>query len=193
MSVTIEIDSAVYDMLAEEARPFVDSPNDVLRRLLGLDETDSTLVQRSIESSGSQISQEGGSGDTGTRGSLHLPEFPIKRRTRKVSRRAAGEMLPLEEFCIPILNALQNHGGELLSRDVPAAVEPLVDGMLRPADRELEDGIPAWHKRVGWAGSMCRKAGHLDPDAPRGIWRISSQGRHAVTQHVRKAGIEARQ
>ena len=37
MAPTLRVDDEVYDRLKEEAEPFVDSPNSVLRRLLGLD------------------------------------------------------------------------------------------------------------------------------------------------------------
>ena len=36
MSPTIRIDGEVLDKLKEHARPFVDTPNSVLRRILGL-------------------------------------------------------------------------------------------------------------------------------------------------------------
>ena len=37
MSPTIRIDEQVFNALQSRAQPFVDTPNDVLRRLLGLD------------------------------------------------------------------------------------------------------------------------------------------------------------
>lgn len=37
MTPTIRIDDEVYERLQKEAKPFVDTPNSVLRRLLGLD------------------------------------------------------------------------------------------------------------------------------------------------------------
>ena len=39
MPPTVRIDDQVYEALQKRAVPFVDSPNDVLRRLLGLDQT----------------------------------------------------------------------------------------------------------------------------------------------------------
>lgn len=178
MSVIIEIDDEVYNLLGKEARPFVDSPNEVLRRLLGVDEAEGAPAQRSQDATVTQDVGLGVSGEPRTRGFVPLPQFPVKRRTRKVSRRAAGEMLPLEQYCAPILLALQEAEGEMRSRDVPMAIEPYISEHLRPADTEIErNGLPAWYKRVGWAGTMCRKAGHIDPDSPRGRWRITNEGR----------------
>jgi hypothetical protein len=55
----IRIDDEVWKFLQESARPFVDSPNDVLRRLLGLSEGSSSQVQkehaRQIEEGGSAM------------------------------------------------------------------------------------------------------------------------------------------
>jgi hypothetical protein len=54
----IRIDDEVWKLLQQSARPFVDSPNDVLRRLLGLSEGSSSQVQREHAR---QIIEEGGS------------------------------------------------------------------------------------------------------------------------------------
>jgi hypothetical protein len=42
---TIRIDDEVYDWLKDQAEAFVDTPNSVLRRLSGLDETDSEAAE----------------------------------------------------------------------------------------------------------------------------------------------------
>ena len=111
-------------------------------------------------------------------GLVLLPKLVMKRRATRISRRAGGEMLPLECYCGPILRALLDNGGELRSRDVPAAVGPYIVEQLRPTDLEIEgNGLPVWHKRIGWAGTMCRKDGHIDPESPRGTWRITDEGR----------------
>jgi len=100
-------------------------------------------------------------------------------------------MLPLEEYCPYILRALTEADGGLRSRQMPEALLPLVETRLTSVDRELDEaGVPRWHKRIGWAGSMCRKAGHLDPNAPRGLWRITTEGRRVVRQQALQAGME---
>lgn len=194
MSVSIEIDDEVFELLGKRARPFVDSPNDVLRRLLGLDD-ESPLVR-----SGSAANREPETIDSAQnagrarRGFMPLPKFVVKASGKRVQRIPAGEMLPLEEYAPYILQALSAAGGEVRSRQMPQALLPLVGDRLTPVDKELDEtGVPRWHKRVGWAGSMCRKAGRIDPDAPRGVWRITQEGQRFVALNARDAGKEASQ
>lgn len=172
--MNIEIDDEVFAALQGEAVPLVDNPNDVLRRLLGLEPTeerasagDEVVFQPPLPRRPAQrAASSNGAAVTGS----------TKRPSK--SRRAAGELLPLEAYCPHILQALIASGGELRSREVPDALAPLLDPHLFAADKGLDaDGVPVWHGRVGWAGSLCRKAGHLDLAAPRGIWRITDDGR----------------
>jgi hypothetical protein len=194
MVVNIEIDDAVFEFLGKRARPFVDSPNDVLRRLLGLDD-ESPLVR-----SGSAANREPETSDSPQnagrerRGFMPLPKFAVNASGKRVQRIPAGEMLPLEEYAPYILQALSAAGGEVRSRQMPQALLPLVGDRLTPVDKEVDEtGVPRWHKRVGWAGSMCRKAGHIDPEAPRGVWRITQEGRTLVALTTRGARKETSQ
>lgn len=166
MSRRIEIDDDVFAALQGHAEPLVDTPNDVLRRLLSLDdERDGQARQRQ-----STRASEGSGSHPAQIGSTVGPE-------RERARRGAGELLPLEQYCGPILQALAEAGGELRSREIPAKVAPYVESLLYDADRELNgEGRPAWHGRIGWAGTLCRKDGHLDKDAPRGTWRLTAAG-----------------
>ena len=186
MSTDIEIDDDVFAKLQAEAVPLVDSPNDVLRRLLGLDKprTGRQSGDPAQDASAGSLPLDAGEHGSGTRSTLIPPPPPSRRRPRSSnSRRAAGELLPLEEYCRPILATLIENGGELRSREVPEAMEHLIDAYLHPADRVVDnDGVPVWFGRLGWAASMCRKEGHLDSAAPRGIWRITDEGRKAAAQ-----------
>ena len=186
MSTDIEIDDDVFAKLQAEAIPLVDSPNDVLRRLLGLDEprTGRQSGNPTQDAADASLPLEAGGAGSKTHSTLKsLPPPPRRRPRSSNTRRAAGELLPLEEYCRPILAMLIENGGELRSREVPEAMEHLIDKYLRPADRVVDNqGNPAWFGRVGWAGSMCRKEGHLDSAAPRGIWRITDEGRKAAAQ-----------
>lgn len=186
MSTRIEIDDEVFARLQAEAVPLVDTPNDVLRRLLRLDipQTPGERGDPAQDSTAVSPPIEDGHGDLRLRNTLQPPPPPPRRRPRgSNTRRAAGELLPLEEYCRPILLALIENDGELRSREVPEAMGHLIDDHLRPADRVVDsEGVPIWFGRVGWAGSMCRKEGHLDSAAPRGIWRITDEGRKAAAQ-----------
>ena len=182
MTVNIEIDDALFAFLGKEARPFVETPNDVLRRLLGLDEDEPPPTRN--ESALSPGLQTGGLAQDASRqrrGPLVLPEFPVRAGAKRVQRISPGEMLPLEKYCPYILQALYEAEGQLRSRQMPEALLPLIGKRLTSVDKELDEtGVPRWHKRIGWAGSMCRKAGHLDLSAPRGVWRISELGQEVA-------------
>lgn len=51
---TIEIDEDVWNLLKKHAEPFIDTPNNVLRRLLGLDEKNNNAVRKFPPSKGLQ-------------------------------------------------------------------------------------------------------------------------------------------
>lgn len=189
MSRRIEIDDDVFAALQRHAEPFVDTPNDVLRRLLSLDGDvrDRRSTGRSStpapEESSVRHALNGRSGDQSPRPLESVKGEPAGRER---SRRGAGELLPLERYCGPILQALTKAGGELRSREIPAKVAPHIEDLLYDADREIDGGgTPAWHGRIGWAGTLCRKDGHLDKDAPRGIWRLTAAGREKARETER--------
>lgn len=177
----IEIDDDVFAALQGHAEPLVDTPNDVLRRLLGLDGDvqDRRSVGRSSTSTpGGSAARHVSNGRFGVQNPQLLESAKREPAGRERSRRGAGELLPLEQYCGPILQAVAEAGGELRSREIPAKVAPYVESLLYDADREIDgEGSPAWHGRIGWAGTLCRKDGHLDKDAPRGTWRLTAAGR----------------
>lgn len=186
MSRCIEIDDDVFTALQGHAEPLVDTPNDVLRRLLSLD--DDVQDRRSAGRSSMSAPEESAArhvsnGRSGVQNPRLLESAKREPAGRERSRRGAGELLPLEQYCGPILQALAEAGGELRSREIPAKVAPYVESLLYDADRELDgEGSPAWHGRIGWAGTLCRKDGHLDKDAPRGIWRLTVTGRRKADE-----------
>ncbi|MYD73073.1 MAG: hypothetical protein F4Y11_02035 [Chloroflexi bacterium] len=175
--MNIEIDQEVFAALQDQAVPLVDTPNDVLRRVLGLKAIgEPSHVVESVDSQPHLPLQS-------SRRANRAPSGERSQRSGK-ARRAAGELLPLEAYCPHILRALLGSGGELRSREVPAALAPLIEPHLHSAENLSDrEGDPIWQGRVGWAGSLCRKEGHLDRSAPRGIWRITAEGRKEADRH----------
>ena len=57
MSLTIRVDDEVFKALQDRAQPFVDSPNDVLRRLLGLNHSGRESSRRTRSPAGSATPQ----------------------------------------------------------------------------------------------------------------------------------------
>jgi len=150
MSVSVELDDQVFSELQNRAVPFVDTPNSVLRRILGLDGS----ADASDKSPGS-----GGS-------------------TRTVQRARVGELLSEKEYELPILRYLDSHGGEAPTADVIHAVGEEVADRLTETDWSYNNsGLIRWQNRVQFARLTLVKSGDMDGASPRGTWRITEQGR----------------
>ena len=169
---TIEIDDEVFAKLQAEAIPLVDTPNSVLRRLLDLEQgKGGQLEAMAADQPVSRAPREG-------RG--RKPATQQGSRSRR-TRRSAGELLPIEAYGPAILRVLRGRGGEAHLSEVTEEVGQLLQEQFTSADREAaDDGSPSWTKRVGWAASACRKRGHLDSNAPRGLWRLTEAGVQAA-------------
>ena len=170
MTMSIDIDEEVFDMLKSNAEVFVDSPNTVLRRLLGLG------------TNGSQPA----SAPTATNGAsapIDPPRRAAARRTDKGSkpkrtRAASGTLLPEPEYEMPILSYLAQHDGRAPSREVIDAIGEELADRLTEADREpLNSGEIRWKSRATFARLRMVERGDLDGLAPRGTWQITDQGR----------------
>ena len=177
MSPNIELDDEVYGFLKSEAEPFVDTPNTVLRRLLGI--------------------------DGGTRQPVVVPKTAVPvtaassrptadRRTRKKAakstapkrtRAASGTLLPEEKYERPLLKALADAGGQAPYRNVVDAVGRELKDEFMPADHEdLSSGGVRWQSRLQFVRLRLIERGHLDKNAPRGVWAITDAGRAALEQ-----------
>src|SRR4051794_15344443 len=125
MREKIEIDAEVLKALGQQARPFIDlEPNDVLRRLLGIDEGGAKGAQ-----------EEARRPATSPNGAAPPRPRKTRRRTGTSSRRTAkgnkrapkGSLLDERAYEIPILQALEEHGGRAAAREVVDRVGELVD------------------------------------------------------------------
>jgi hypothetical protein len=171
MSTTIRIDDEVYEALKERAEPFVDSPNSVLRRLLGLSEHDDDSTE------GEAIP----AADLGEEMPRRTSPRKRKRTTRKRTRAAKGTLLSEEEYELPLLQILDSRGGSAPTRDVLRELEAILDGQLTAADREtLGSGGLRWRNRAQFVRLRLVEAGDMVGDSPRGVWQISEQGRARV-------------
>lgn len=156
MSETIEIDGEVLDLLKSEAEAFVDTPNSVLRRLLGLD---SDAEAQEIRQSSTKAKE------------------PRRSRRRRRKRVPAGSLLPLLEYAMPILQVLQKHEGRAAKRDVVNEVGQMLDGRLTDLDREnIDSGGERWRNRTQFARLRLVHGGYMKEDSPRGVWEISDEG-----------------
>jgi hypothetical protein len=150
----IEIDEEVLGEIEKDAEPFFDSPNDALRRTFGL-----PVVPRP---SCAQVP------------SSRVPPDAVAHRR---PRARAGEVLPMEDYELPLLRALSQLGGSAPKAQVADAVEKILGERLKLRDREpLASGEVRWENRLGFARLRAVERGHLRPDSRRGVWDLAEAG-----------------
>ena len=176
---TIRIDDDVFAALQKDAKPFVDTPNSVLRRLLGLDEEGKNKVSAPM-----QI--DGRTADTGsTHHSGRLGEDGTGSKNRRYSRASSGELLPQHEYADPILQVLYELGGSARSREIIDRLPEKMGHLLRRRDYEpTKRGDVRWRNRAQWARQALTDQGLLASDSPRGIWELSDRGRSRAKELV---------
>lgn len=169
MSPTIRIDDEVLDKLKEHAEPFVDTPNTVLRRILGLAPgTESSEIDDGLPAVQSSTRRRAAKGATATR---------TRRRQSRRPRARPGTTLPDVEYEIPILEILRDNGGRAPTREVIDALGERLDGRLTDADREpLSSGDIRWRNRAQFVRLNLIERGDMVKGSPRGVWEISEQG-----------------
>jgi hypothetical protein len=151
MCPSIDTDDEVFDVIKKHAEPFVDTPNTVLRRLLGIDPAKS------------------------------LPVPTGEKANRQRGRAAPGTLLPESEYEIPILRYLEERGGRAPSREVVEAVGEALDGKLTELDKQpLKSGDIRWENRAAFVRLRLVERGELVKKSPRGTWEISDRGRERL-------------
>jgi Mrr N-terminal domain len=153
VTYSIDVDEDVFELLKQYAEPLVDTPNTVLRRLLGI-EQDEVLT----------------------------PLSDIDERDLLDDVRALpGTLLPEREYELPILRHLDRCGGRAPSREVVKAVgEELADRLTELDRRPLKSGGIRWEKRAAFVRLRLVERGELVTDSPRGRWEISDKGRERL-------------
>ncbi len=167
MAEQIDVDSEVMALLKSHAEPFIDTPNSVLRRLLGL-----------------AAASPNGHGPTG------LAEDEVSTRSRKrrsgtrrrrqatAKRAQTGTILPDTEYELPILEILDSHGGRAPTREVLEELGERLSNDLLPTDYEaLGSGDIRWRNRAQFVRLKLIERGDMVKGSPRGVWELSDQGR----------------
>lgn len=168
---TIEIDDDLLELLKRHAEPFVDTPNDVLRRLL-FDEDEPSTSSRAGES-------RSGSSARGV-GAKRGRDKPSKKPTAR-KRAPSGALLSEHAYELPLLEALEAAGGRMPTREAVAAVGERIGSQLMPMDHDvLEHGRERWEMRVQFVRLRLVEAGLLEKESPRGVWEISDAGRERL-------------
>jgi hypothetical protein len=178
MSPTIRIDDDVYDALKERAEPFVDTPNTVLRRVLGLTLPEADEPE---ELAPGEVQHEERPAPPAPRASRPRRQSRGRRSKPKGTRAPKGSLLAEDEYELPLLQILAERGGRAPTREVLEELERRLDGRLTPGDREhLKTGGVRWRQRAQFVRLRLVEAGDMIGGSPRGVWEISDQGRARV-------------
>lgn len=171
MPRTIEVDDELYDFLGSHAEPFVDTPNSVIRRLVGLDAFKSAVA---------------GFTSNGQSSAAAKAERPPQRRGSKKPdkkpRAPSGTLLPESEYELPLLRSLDELGGSGASRDVIARIGELIGDQLTAMDRQpLSSGGVRWQSRVQFVRLRLIERGLMEKNSPRGVWAITAAGKDVLS------------
>ena len=167
MTSTIEIDDDIFELLKRHAEPFVDTPSDVLRRLLS-DLPGSTQAKHMGGAPTRRRSAKGQRGNARKEG--------VKRR-----RAPSNALLSEKAYELPLLDVLDTAGGRLPTREAVAAVGERVADQLMAMDHDVMDqGQERWESRVQFTRLRLVEAGLLEKNSPRGVWEISDAGRERL-------------
>ena len=153
---TIRVEDDVFEGLQKLAKPFVDSPSMVIRRLL---QKEGVLAQSGMPSSTKQ---------------------PLKEQVHV----APGALTPqpvYEKYLLYVL--LKEFDGRGHKRDVthPIVKRMMKDGFVGAADQELvSTGETKAENTVAWARNALKSQGYISRTSPRGIWELTPQGREAA-------------
>jgi hypothetical protein len=121
-------------------------------------------------------------GEAESTGSNH-PSAPQKRS----GRAAPGSVLPVEDYWVPILQVLEEAGGEAPSNDVVDALEERMSDVFTDLDRErLQSGEIRWRNRARFARLRMKERGLLSDTSRRGVWRITPAGREHLLRQRQK-------
>ena len=93
--------------------------------------------------------------------------------------------LPRQHYCLPILKALEECGGSLVTSDVLRQVDRLMGDELRSIDKSRRsDGQFYWQNRTHDMRRELVNTGLMKVDSPRGIWEISEEGREYLRTSI---------
>lgn len=159
---TIRIDDEVWQALKSLAEPFVDTPNDVLRRVLLLD------VREPIVTATPQ----------------DVPKTTCPMPSTEPGARTGLIRTPEKEFRIPILRSLVDLGGEAAVPVILKHLRRYLKVELKPDDfKPLKSGETRWENTAKWERKRLKEDRLLD-ESRQGVWKISQLGRQYLQEHL---------
>ena len=159
----IRISDETWEAMKEWAVPLEDTPDDVVRRLIGMAREHRG---RSADADESALQAEG----------IPTPAM--------AGRLAKGLRVPEEEYKIPILQTVHELGGSARAGDVLAAVERKMKDQLSNVDYQPlpKTGEARWRNTAMWARKRLVQGDLLRGDSPRGVWELSAKGADAIAR-----------
>ena len=156
-TIEIEIDEQVYGRLKTHARPFEDTPNSVLRRMLGLEPQKGLSVGSKLVGAVRRANQ----------GEL-LPEREYE--------------LPILEIL-----AAAPKGAASARKVTQGVGERLRDRFTDLDKEKLPSGTDVrWENRVAFTRLRLVERGLLKKDSPRGTWEITDAGRELLRKSKKR-------
>jgi hypothetical protein len=179
MSPTVRIDEEVFDELKKHAEPFVDTPNTVLRRLLGLTSSEGLQLD-TVEAD--HAGEEEAQIVTASRGAQSRSRSHRRKgRAPRRPRAKTGSILSETEYEVPMLKIIAEHGGRAPAREVLDELETRLGDRLTEVDKqELSSGNVRWRNRAQFVRLRLVERGDMVKDSPRGVWEISLQGQKRI-------------
>jgi hypothetical protein len=163
---TIRIDDEVYEFLARNAKPFVDTPNDVLHRLLLLD------ARPAQDGAVPTIVKE----PDVVRGVVTTVNKTTPAKSVRQRRPRVPDANPKQIYWKPILEILNASGEGVTVQIILDSLQNMVQ--LLPGDwRSINTGEIRWKNRAKWAAKDMALDGLLIQGSPKGTWRITDKGR----------------
>jgi len=150
----IRVDQDVFEGLQRLAKPFVDSPSMVIRRLLE------------------------------DRGVLAKGTRPAPRKPDSQSSVTALTPQPVYEQYLLYILAREFDGQGHKRDVTHAIVKRMMkDGFIGAADQELvSTGETKAENTITWARNALKQRGHINRAARRGIWELTPEGRGAAAK-----------
>lgn len=154
---TIRVDPDVFEGLQKLARPFVDSPSSVIRRLL--------------EERGLLEARPGAPAPQKARAPLAVGD-----------REGLTPQALYEKYLLAVLQ--RQFGGRAHKRDATLEIvkRMMNDGHIGAADQELvATGETKAENTITWARNALKERGYISRTSPRGIWELTPRGAEAAT------------
>ena len=207
MSPTIRISQETYEHLQAHAEPFVDTPDLVIRRLLGIDLAEkkdlgaqgrseanlAATARASHEEPGPNALKDNGGGSPKQSISAPAHDKKPRRRRQGAAKRGAraprGSLMNDAAYELPILQALAERGGRAGKNEVLDALEPLLRDKLTELDcAQIASGEIRWRNRAQFVRLRLVERGEMQRGSPRGIWELTQAGQ----ARLEEAGVGLR-